>query len=185
MSLSRRRVLEAFGAALVAGGVGLAFVRSRGYPPVPGAAPSALDRSRYALVRAVAARVCAPDAAGPPSADDVDVAGFVDAYVSKMAGPQRGDLLKFLDFIEQLAPAMTLRAASRFTRLSAGDQDRVLAALEASEVDLLRGGFAGLKALVFMGYYRDPRTWSVLGYDGPSLGRPVPPWPMRVGGVPT
>jgi hypothetical protein len=185
MTVSRRRVLEAIGAAVVMGGVGLAFLRSRGYPAVPGGASASLDRSRFALVRAVAARVCAPDAAGAPSADEVGVASFVDAYASKMAGGQRADLLKFLDFIEQLAPAMTIRSSTRFTRLTQVDQDRVLAGLEASEVDLLRGGFAGLKALVFMGYYRDPRTWSVLGYEGPTLGRAVPPWPLRAGGVPT
>ena len=59
----------------------------------------------------------------------------------------------------------------RFTRLSASDQDRVLTSLQAHPSELLRGGFDGVKALVFMGYYRDPRTWSLVGYDGPLLGR--------------
>ncbi|MBL8609283.1 MAG: hypothetical protein JNL38_18280 [Myxococcales bacterium] len=43
-------------------------------------------------------------------------------------------------------------------------------------MDLLRGGFAGLKSLIFMGYYRDPRTWAILGYDGPRVGRPERGW---------
>ena len=51
-----------------------------------------------------------------------------------------------------------------------------LAALEASSQDLLRGGFTGLKSLVFMGYYRDARTWKVLAYDGPLVGRPENGW---------
>jgi hypothetical protein len=33
----------------------------------------------------------------------------------------------------------------------------------------MRGGFEGLKALLFMGYYRDARTWRVIGYDGPRV----------------
>jgi len=33
---------------------------------------------------------------------------------------------------------------------------------------------------VMMGYYRDPRTWGVLGYDGPLMNRPEGGWvPLR------
>jgi hypothetical protein len=66
--------------------------------------------------------------------------------------------------------------ASRFTRLPPESQDRVLAGLESSSVDLLRGAFDGLKSLVFMGYYRDPRTWAILRYDGPLVNRPDAGW---------
>ena len=52
----------------------------------------------------------------------------------------------------------------------------MLAAIEASSSDLLRAGFDGLKSLVFMGYYRDARTWGILGYDGPLVGRPPSGW---------
>jgi hypothetical protein len=65
---------------------------------------------------------------------------------------------------------------SRFTRLLPADQDKVLAAMESSDSPLLRAGFEGLKALVFMGYYRDARTWKVLAYDGPLKGRPEGGW---------
>jgi hypothetical protein len=60
---------------------------------------------------------------------------------------------------------------SRFTQLPPEAQDEVLTKLEASDRDLLRGAFQGVKCLVFMGYYRDPRTWGVLGYEGPWLTR--------------
>ena len=70
----------------------------------------------------------------------------------------------------QVAPPLTGRG-SRFTRLPPEDQDKVLGSLEAHPSELLRGGFDGVKALLFMGYYRDARTWSVIGYDGPLLGR--------------
>ena len=52
----------------------------------------------------------------------------------------------------------------------------MLASVEASRHDLLRAGFDGLKSLVFIGYYRDVRTWSVVGYDGPLVGRPEGGW---------
>jgi hypothetical protein len=87
----------------------------------------------------------------------------------------RRDLLRALAFVEHLAP-LGVGLTSRFTRLPPEDQDRVLASLESNAQDLLRGAFDGLKSLVFMGYYRDPRTWAILRYDGPLLNRPVNGW---------
>ena len=87
----------------------------------------------------------------------------------------RRDLGRFLGYLEHLAP-VAVGLGSRFSRLEPEDQDRVLAWIEASSSDLLRAGFEGLKSLVFMGYYRDPRTWSILAYDGPQVGRPPQGW---------
>jgi hypothetical protein len=136
----------------------------------------ALAPWQYVVVREAALRICAADApsVGVVTAEDTDVAGFVDAYVAKMPRRLRRDLLRFLGFLEQLAP-VPLGMTSRFSLLAAEDQDRVLASLEHHSSTLLRGGFEGVKALVFMGYYRDPRTWPVLGYDGPLLTRAAQP----------
>jgi hypothetical protein len=159
----------AFGALGVVGSA-VAIVRSRGYE-VPDAVRDelvGLDGWQYVVVQHLARRVCAADRPGVVTPDEADVAGFVDAYVAQMPARMRRDLGRFLAVIEQLAPA-GLRLASRFTRLGPGEQDRVLASLESHSSDLMRGGFEGLKALLFMGYYRDPRTWSLLGYDGPRV----------------
>jgi hypothetical protein len=132
---------------------------------------------QYVVVQSVARRIAAPDRedAAIPTTDETDVAGFVDRYVARLPRPLRRDLLRALAFVEHLAP-LGVGLASRFTRLSASDQDRVLASLESSDQDLLRGAFDGLKSLVFMGYYRDPRTWRILGYDGPRVDRPDAGW---------
>ena len=159
--------MAAFVVAAASGVVGL--VRSRGYSAPP-ARLAALSSAEYAVVRAAAARICAADAPGVVTPEETDVAGFVDAYVARMPPTLRRDLRRFLGFLEQLAP-LSVGAASRFSHLPARDQDRVLAALERSSSDLMRGGFAGLKALVFMAYYRDPRTWTILGYEGPMVRR--------------
>jgi len=45
----------------------------------------------------------------------------------------------------------------------------VLAWMESNSEGMLRGGFDALKSCVFMGYYRDPRTWKVIGYAGPFV----------------
>jgi len=87
----------------------------------------------------------------------------------------RQDLSRFLSFLEHLAP-LGSGFASRFTRLSPAAQDQVLEALGTSSIALVRAGFEAVKALVFMGYYRDVRTWPIVGYDGPLVGRPVQGW---------
>jgi hypothetical protein len=170
--LPRRKVLKAAIALGVLGATGsvVALVRSRGYEVADGVRIKliGLEAWQYVVVQHLARRVCAADEPGVVTPDEVDVAGFVDGYVANMAPRMRRDLGRFLGVIEQLAPA-GLAMTSRFTHLEAPDQDRVLGSLEASSSDLLRGGFEGLKSLLFMGYYRDARTWRVIGYDGPRV----------------
>ena len=93
---------------------------------------------------------------------------FVVASIATMPIRLRRDFRSFLRFVEQLAP-LGAGFASRFTKLAPEDQDKVLASLEAHSNELLRGGFDAVKAALFMGYYRDPRTWSILGYEGPKV----------------
>lgn len=172
MKVTRRRLLAYAGGALLAAGGAVAVVRTRGYAIAPEREARLVSLSvwQVVLLDHVARRITAPDAPGAPTAEDCDVVGFIDQYVARLAPGLRKDLGSLFAYVEHLAP---LRAgfASRFTRLAPEEQDRVLAATEASDQDLLRGGFAGLKSLVFMGYYRDPRTWKILGYAGPWIGR--------------
>jgi hypothetical protein len=86
--------------------------------------------------------------------------------VARLPDATKTDFLRLLGYLEHVAPAAA-GYSSRFTKLAPADQDAVLASLEASSKDVLRAGFAGLKAAVFMGYYGDARTWIVAGYGGP------------------
>lgn len=157
----RRAILGAAALAVVSGAV--AIVRSRGYE----------EPWERAVVRHLARRVCAADRPGVVTPDETDVVGFVDAYLPTMPKNLRRDLFRFLRFVEQVAP-IGVGYASRFTKLAPEEQDKVLASLESHSNELLRGGFEAVKALLFMGYYRDPRTWSVIGYDGPRVPPRVP-----------
>jgi hypothetical protein len=172
--LGRRKWLQSLviGGVLSAFGGAVALVRTGGY----GVDAATSGRLRvlapwqYAVVRDVARRMLAADRSeGVPSADDVGVAEFVDGYLADMRPSLRRDLLRFLRFVEQLAPLGSV-SFHRFTELAPIDQDEVLSALEASHIDALRAGFQALKSLVMMGYYRDPRTFAILGYRGPLLG---------------
>jgi hypothetical protein len=176
--VSRRRVVGALFAGLVLGGSALAFVRTRGYAVGPGRRLVVLAPWQFVVVEHAARRIVAPDRPGDggiPTADDVDVAGFVDGWVARLPERVQRDLGRFLAYVEHMAP-IGAGFASRFTRLASADQDTVLASIEASSSDLLRAGFDGLRSLVFLGYYRDARTWRILGYDGPLVNRPPGGW---------
>jgi hypothetical protein len=176
--LPRRRLLEAAGAILVLGGAVMAFARTRGYAVSPSRKLAVLTPWQFVVVQHAARRIAAPDRAGDdsiPDPDDLDVAGFVDGWLARMPERLRRDLGRFLAYVEHVAP-IGAGVVTRFTRLPGADQDRVLAALQSSSSDLLRAGFEGLRSLVFLGYYRDPRTWKIIGYDGPFVGRPQPGW---------
>lgn len=178
--IGRRAIVAGAGGALLAAAGVIGVVRTRGYD-LPRARAEALENLapwQYLVVAAVARRIAAPDDpadATIPSADDVDVAGFVDRYVGGMHPLLRRDLSRLLAFIEHLAP-LGAGFSSRFSKLDASAQDRVLASLESHDQGLLRGAFASVKALVFMGYYRDPRTWRIMGYAGPFVNRPAAGW---------
>jgi hypothetical protein len=179
---SRRRFLALAGGTLALAAGAVAVVRTRGYviPAAVAARLYALSPWQYVVVQSVARRIAAPDQEDPsiPTTDDTDVAGFIDEYIARLPAPLMRDLLRALAFVEHLAP-LGAGFVTRFTRLAPGDQDKVLASLESSSQDLLRGAFDGLKALVFMGYYRDPRTWRILSYDGPRVNRPDEGWWAR------
>jgi hypothetical protein len=161
-------------AALLAGSTTLAVVRTGGYnlPPEKVARLRFLSPWQYVVLAAAARRIAAPDVddGSVPTTDDVDVAGFLDGFLLRLPEAQRRDFGRLLAFLEHVAP-LGCKLGSRFTRLRPDEQDRVLASLESSREGLLRGGFDGLKSLVFMGYYRDARTWKIVGYAGPFVGR--------------
>jgi gluconate 2-dehydrogenase subunit 3-like protein len=154
------------------GGV-VALVRTGGYKGGAATELRVLVLWQYAVVRAVARRILAADRAeGVPSPDEVGVAEFVDGYLVEMRPALRRDLLRMLRYVEQLAP-IGAGFAGRFTDLAPSEQDEVLLGLESSRFDQLRAGFQAVKSIVMLGYYRDPRTFSILGYAGPFIVEPA------------
>jgi hypothetical protein len=172
-TISRRKWLGSvlIGGTLAALGGAVALFRMAGYEGLPTTAAQlrVLAPWQYLVFRAVARRMVAADRAeGVPSPDEVGVAEFVDGYLVEMRPRLRRDLLRMLRYVEQLAP-LGAGFAGRFTDLGPSEQDEVLLALEASRFDQLRAGFQAIKSLVMMGYYRDSRTFSILGYGGPFV----------------
>jgi hypothetical protein len=174
----RRRVLSLIMLGAAAALVGGAMFRLRGWngalDPAIAARLKVLRPQMYILVRDLARRIVASDEPGVPSPDDVGVAEFADAYLFDLPLSLRHDFLRLLLVIEQFLP-LGSGFARRFTELGPAEQDRVLAEMESSHLEDLRAGFAAIKGVVMMGYYRDPSTFSILGYPGPLIGRPEAP----------
>jgi hypothetical protein len=156
---------------------------------VSGPAEEFLSDAEYMILSSIFARILAvdspPDAKAtrhgfdaknqvvPPSMSDVGSMAFAEGYIEAMQPYLRKDLLGFLQLIEHVLP-LSYGYSARFTKLAGEAQDVVLRGLEAHRVGLVRGGFQGLKSLAFMSYYRHPKTWGLLGYEGPLLGRARP-----------
>ena len=172
--------------AVIGTGSVLAIVRTTGYAVDPARAAKlrVLSPWQLVLVDALLARLCAPDVpygedGAPPTPAEVGASEFVDEFLASSDAPVRRDCLALFSLVEHGYP-IACGERRRFTALDAHAQDRVLAHLESSSVDMLRGAFAALKSLALMAYYRDPRTWGVLAYDGPLVGRPDKGWtPLR------
>ncbi|MBL8720371.1 MAG: gluconate 2-dehydrogenase subunit 3 family protein [Myxococcales bacterium] len=167
-----------------------AFVRASGYvvDPARAAKLRCLAPWQLVVVDALAARFCAADVpydspGAPPTPLEVGVSEFVDQFLAESDAEVRRECLALFGMIEHAYP-MSCGHLHRFSALSPAAQDDVLRSLAGSASALLQGAFTGCKSLFMMGYYRDPRTWGVLGYDGPKKGRPTEGWvPLRYRGA--
>jgi hypothetical protein len=171
--LSRRRFLRAglVGGALLAGAAVIGRSLS-GYHLDEATARRlrALSPKEYLILQAVARRVLAPDAPDAPSADAVDVAMGADAYLAKLPPPVVREVRALLQLVEHGSALFQLRG-TRFSRMSPAAQDATLADWQRSSLTVRRRGFQALRTLAFLGYWRDDRTWPLIGYTGPMLPR--------------
>ena len=121
-------------------------------------------------MQAVARRILAADGSDAPAPDSVDVAGAVDVYVAKLPAAVQRDVRALLQLVEH-GSSLFRGGATRFTHLDGEAQDAVLRDWERSSLTVRRRGFQALRSLAFLGYWRDDRTWPLIGYSGPMLPR--------------
>jgi hypothetical protein len=167
--MSRRRFFRlglAGGALLAAGGV-LALHRGRYELDLrTRRALRFFDAKGYRVFEAFADRML--DGCRP-SARAIGVAKFVDGFAAELDGALQTDLRRLLDLLEH--GTLLGDGVRKFTKLSAAEQDAYLGGWEHSRLVVKRTGFAALKSLAMMGYYRDERTHAGIGYPGPAVPR--------------
>jgi hypothetical protein len=132
-----------------------------------------LSPKEFIVLRAAVRRLVAADSADAPDADTLGVAHFIDGYLEKLPGDMRSDFRALLHLLEHGTVIFRL-AGSRFTRMSADEQDRTLADWESSRLAVRRQGFQALKTMALLGYWRHDRTWPLIGYSGPMLPKAGP-----------
>lgn len=130
-----------------------------------------LSPKEYRIVEAAAERILRSDRREDPTAHEVAAADFVDRYVASLEEWQQRDLKKLLHLLEHGLP-VSAGKLGRFTRMDGEARDAVLRSMMTSSIGMVRGAFDVLKAVCAMAYYRDPRTWRAIGYDGPWVARP-------------
>jgi hypothetical protein len=184
---TRRSFLRRFARAGVAlgvlGGTGIvAAIRTSGYrvDPARAAKLKSIAPWQLAVIDAAAARMCAADVpydapGAPPTPLEVGVGEFFDAFVAACDRSIARDCKAMIGFVEHAWP-LVCGELHRFTALPADRQDAVLAKMESSSSEMVCGAFHSLKSLLMMAYWRDPRTWGVVGYDGPLVNRPFDGW---------
>jgi hypothetical protein len=164
IGVTRRRALWtlALASVAVAAGVGLAIV-----PPVsrsPRARLRALTDRSFAVLAAVADRVC-PGGSGLPTAWDIEVPEKVDAVLARLHPGNATDVHRALLLLDNPFAGLVLDARpTSFTRVSAETQDRILETWRTSRLEVRRSAYRAIVGLVNAAYWSDPRTFGHLGY---------------------
>ncbi len=169
--ISRRRFLRTtlLGGALL-GGAAIVGRHLTGYRLDPAIASRlrVLTPKEFLVFEAIARRMLAPDGPDAPPYDRERVGLFVDGYLARLDPALAGDVRALLQLVEHGGFLFRFQG-SRFTHLSPEEQDAALVDWQRSSLTVRRRGFQALRTLAFLGYWRDDRTWPLIGYTGPML----------------
>ena len=167
--LSRRKVLRGgLIATLVAGvgGVTLALQQTQKLADVPTLA--VLDASEYAILVALAERLCPKLGAGAPGASELGTARTIDQLLVQSDDTAQKAIKGALRLFENaLGGALMGERLVPFTQLSHAQQERALASFRDSRIGMRRTVFRALAGVVWFVYWGNPGTWKRIGYGGP------------------
>ena len=126
-----------------------------------------LSRDKAGFLRVLAARIV-PETVALDSAGRARFLSIIDHALQDRDPKVRR---QFSIFLGVLRWAPLFRYGVSFDGLRIDRKDGVLGWFEDCPVSLLRKGFWGLKAMVFMGYYGQPETNEEIGYEPSFDGR--------------
>lgn len=169
-SPSRRTVLKwslASGALVLGTGTALALQKTKLRERTP--TLSVFDPATYAVVAALADRLCPALGTGAPGASALGVAETIDAMLVPADDTARQQLISAITMLENaLGGAVFGERVVPFTQLDAAGQEAALVNLRDSSVGVRRTLFKALSGLVLAMYWSNPKTWERIGYGGPD-----------------
>jgi hypothetical protein len=112
-----------------------------------------------------------PDA---PAVRETRAVATIDAFCRRLDPEISGPLPLALRLFEY-GPMLFDLSFSRFSRMSDAQKDASLEAWMTSRLALRRTAFLALRNLALLGYYTQPETWPLIGYQGPLLERSAKP----------
>jgi hypothetical protein len=119
-----------------------------------------LSREKAEFLQVLAARIV-PEIAELDSAGLGRFFGIIDQALSARPASVRRQFAVFLGLLRW---APIVRYGAPLEKLRNDRQDATLRWFEDCPVSVVRAGFWGLKAMVFMGYYGQPETNQLVGY---------------------
>jgi hypothetical protein len=184
MNTSRRSVLKTGlfgGTILTLAGLGWAASRASRLRPAPSGL-QVFDALEYSVLFAVAERVIAPQPHWP-ALSEVDPVKNADGTLRLESDFVLGDIKKLIRLFESPVAGLLLDGrATPFTALPGAAQDAVLESWRTSRLAVRRTGYIVLRTMIAAAYFGDPRTFGVVGYEGPPKGFHQPDAPVWRGG---
>ena len=166
--MNRRTLIKtglAGSALLGLGGLGWGLTAGERGPE--GLSLATLDRRSYAILSAVADRMCRAGE-GAPSAADLKVVEKIDALLASLPPSVTAELKQALLLLESpIFGALMDGRTQPFTQCDGEAQDRVLAAWRDSRWPVRRTVYDALHSLCMAPYWCDASLWARMGYPGP------------------
>ena len=150
-----------------AGALALTPLLGAGCSSAPGPGLRALTAKEAAVLQGLAG-LFVPGGNGAPTAQDVDVAGFLDVYFAGEPPALRKQIKQALVLIEYGGLWWGPKRA-RFTRMSADARARYLGEWLAADSAMRRQVGQLFRRACINAYYTDERAWDAIGYDGPFV----------------
>lgn len=105
---------------------------------------------------------------GAPAVRETRAVATIDTLCRRLDPGITGPLPLALRLFEY-GPIVFDLSFSRFSRMGNAQKDASLEAWRTSRLALRRRAFLALRNLAFLGYYSQPETWPLIGYQGPFL----------------
>ena len=141
-------------------------------PLAAGAAPRAragfFDETETEILSQIMERIVDTGLPDAPKVRDTGAVATVDGLCAGLDPSISGPLPLLMRAFEY-APLLLDFTFTRFTSMTAAEKDVSIETWRTSRLHLRRLAFLGVRNLCFFGWYAQPESWPLIGYQGPLI----------------